>query len=149
MFFREVDNRERWKLIDFDSCCFVGEPVIRGTLEFCAPEIIRCLHQNRTPHAAFSQDIFSLGRVLLWLVTPEEPFWPGLPEDATEADKEAWLVTEEELSFDALVEHTPTRNLLHEMLQKEPERRITLTKIKNGSFLSMNLDTKTLATHSN
>src|SRR4051794_22669342 len=85
--FGDSPENAKWKLIDFDSACMEGEPVERGTLDYSAPEML-----NRAP-AAFSMDLFSLGRLIHWLSCKDGNMWPDLPPDASDADKRAFLAS--------------------------------------------------------
>ena len=146
MFFRDSDEVERWKLIDFDSSCFVGEPVSRGTVDYSAPEVIRAIHTQDVCFADPAIDMFALGRVIQWLSGKDVSFfWPHLDDMATQTEKEMVIMSEDEFQVSADdVEHTPTRNLIQSLIRKSPKDRMTLPKLISSSFFTMNLDTAVL-----
>jgi len=129
---------DRWKLIDFDSACELGTPVTRGTLDFCAPESL----QNAP--ATFAMDMFSLGRVLHFLISMSGDVWNGQGFEMSQEQKE------QELLYGSLevssqdVTHEATRVLIKSLTQREPEQRRTLQLVKESSYISGNLYTSLL-----
>jgi serine/threonine protein kinase len=146
MLFREHNQVERWKLIDFDSSAVVGDAVDRGTLEYCAPEVIAANATRQPIQAAHSMDMYALGRILLWLSSDSEHLWPDCSEHASDQDKQAFLQSESEFTItEQLVSHAPTRHVVVSLLRKNPMERMTLERLRASSFVQMNLDTRVLA----
>ena len=93
-----------------------------GTAEYIAPEILIGKEYN------FSVDIWSLGILIYEMLTGNPPF-------ISENKKHLYeLITKEEPNFDLPSLSEDARNLLRQMLQKDPENRITEEKIKRNKF---------------
>ena len=73
---------------DNGDMCSVGEGVQRGTLDYCAPEVIK---YSPLP-AAFSMDMYSVGRIIMWLAIHDDNMWPDLAHGCTDEDKQAFLM---------------------------------------------------------
>src|SRR5690349_957602 len=92
-----------------------GEEVHRSTLDYTAPEVIHTFHQEKKgPLAAFSMDMYSLGRIIMWLSTRYGNLWPHM-DDPTDDDKQQFLLTDEEFALDGIV-HEATRNIVHRLI---------------------------------
>jgi serine/threonine protein kinase len=70
MYFQENDGyTESWKLIDFDTACFVGSCYAKFKMNYSAPEVIRAKEEGTKIKADFSMDMFSFGLVLYFIET--------------------------------------------------------------------------------
>jgi serine/threonine protein kinase len=127
--FHLEDGFVQFKLIDFDSACLVGEAMQRGTLDYCAPEVYTDIAENRVPTATHAMDLYSLGRILMWLACVDDNLWPTLVDDCTDAEKETFLISNEEFAL-SNVEHDATRDLVQRLLRKCPQERLTLSALK-------------------
>ena len=103
--------------------CSVGEGVQRGTLDYCAPEAL-----NHVP-AAFSMDMYSVGRIIMWLAIHDDNMWPDLAHGCTDEDKQAFLVASRETTLGG-IEHDATRNIIKRLTRMEPGERLTLEQLK-------------------
>jgi WD40 repeat protein len=143
LLFRDPSGFPQWKLIDFDAAVTLNEPVERGTLDFCAPEVFKLLSMQTTPKGAFSMDMFSLGRIVMWLAVQDDSMWPNLGHDCTDADKEAFLISEDEFNLEAIPDDA-TRNIVQRLVKKRPEDRLTLQELQATTYIRMDKYTKTL-----
>lgn len=124
----------------------VNSPVKKGTFDYCAPEVLIAYRQNQIPLAQTSMDMFSLGRVIQWMSSSDDVFWPGIPDMAANEEKEQFLLSDAEIRVEeSQIEHQPTKNLVNSLINKNPEERLSTERIKNSSFLRMNIDTTSLS----
>ncbi|RKP14153.1 hypothetical protein BJ684DRAFT_15506 [Piptocephalis cylindrospora] len=134
------EERGIWKLIDFDSSCAVGEKVERGTVDFCAPEVIRASGSGKHARATLAMDIFSFGQIIYWMAT-DKPIWGD--HVGNEAAMAVILSQEEELPLSKKdIPHLALFHLAQDMLYKDPEKRLTLIQLKKKSYLIAGLDTR-------
>jgi len=90
-----------------------------GSPLYMPPEVI-----NRIPYDAFMADIWSMGVILYYLLCNEFPF------QAESFDELVTVVTMDNLEVpDYVSEHT--RKLLHRLLDKNPQTRITIEEVRN------------------
>jgi serine/threonine protein kinase len=121
----------------------VGDPVDHATLEFCAPEVLRALQVHAWCPAAFSMDLFSLGRIIMWLASTDNDLWPDLPEDCSDAVKEAFLLSDTEFSLYGIHDDA-TRDIINRLLQKSPQDRLTLKQLQDTTYVKMDMYTRKL-----
>ena len=70
MYFQEKDGcTESWKLIDFDTACFVGTDHLKITTNYSAPEVLRADKEKANVKVNFAMDMFSFGLILYFLET--------------------------------------------------------------------------------
>lgn len=136
MMFKDFNDFPRWKLIDFDASCMyhsllissVGEPVQRGTIDFCSPETLICRE------AAVSMDVFSLGRVVQWMLSKSGDVWRAYIKDQNGLDDKAKydiLLSDEPLIVSLQdIDHQATYHFIVKTLTKDPSARCTLCDIK-------------------
>ncbi|RKP14817.1 kinase-like domain-containing protein, partial [Piptocephalis cylindrospora] len=127
MLFGSSATREgTWKLIDFDSACKIGEEVLRGTVAFCAPEVIGASVRGEKVDATPSMDVFSLGQLLYWM-THVEPIWGNC---ITEEQMTSRLLDTEALILSVQhAQNRPTTNYVRRLLSKDPSFRPTLREM--------------------
>jgi hypothetical protein len=114
-------------------------------LEYRAPEIIRAILDNRIPIATYAVDMFAIGRVIQWLSSSEESFWPHLKESEEDV-LEAWI-GDMDAEFDVTEDHVPhttTLNVVLGLIKKHPDSRMTLKRLQISSYLMDNIDTRAL-----
>jgi hypothetical protein len=138
-----VNGFLQWKVIDFDSACLVNEPVERGTLDFCAPEVFAAFKANHVPPAKFSMDMYSLGRIIQWFVCENDNTWPNLDRNPSDEDKEAFLLSGKEFDL-ASVHDVSVKGIVAKLIRKEVKDRWTLKKLQESSFIAADraMDTK-------
>lgn len=121
-----IDKYGHIRLIDFGfsslntimtTCC--------GSIPYCAPEIL--MSENYTNAA----DIWSLGIILYTFIQGNLPFYHS--NINTLASMICQCDVEFEPNFDE-----QAKDLLEKMLNKDPEKRISLEAIKNHPFISEN-----------
>ena len=103
--------------------CSVGEGVQRGTLDYCAPEALNHVA------AASSMDMYSVGRIIMWLAIRDDNMWPDLAHGCTDEDKQAFLMAGRETTLGG-IEHDATRNIIRRLTRMEPGERLTLEQLK-------------------
>ncbi|KAI9230669.1 MAG: kinase-like domain-containing protein [Piptocephalis tieghemiana] len=109
-----------WKLIDFDSACKVGSEVVRGTVAFCAPEVIKASLEGVKVDADTSMDIFSMGQLLYWM-THEESIWGS---DTTERQMTLKLISPEAFTIPTSpTKNCPSNQYILQLLCKDPSSR--------------------------
>lgn len=127
-----IDEKFNCKLIDFGSACYFKKgqrfTTFHGTLEYCAPEILR-----GDSYCGEQVEIFALGVTLYTLICGENPFASA---DETLAGK---LNPPCPISGDL-------RSLLEFVLELEPDRRATMNDIFLHSWSNMFIDIKKLTT---
>jgi serine/threonine protein kinase len=70
MYFQEKDGyTENWKLIDFDTACFVNTDNVKIKTNYSAPEVLRAYEEGAEIKANFAMDMFSFGLILYFLET--------------------------------------------------------------------------------
>jgi serine/threonine protein kinase len=121
----------------------IDDEVSRGTLDYCAPEVIVALRLEQKALATTVMDVFSLGRMVQWMASNmDTSLWPQLADIVSEDDKERFLMNEEEFAVE--MDHVPTKNLVVQMVRKRPQERMTLRRLVASSFFTNNLDTAML-----
>jgi hypothetical protein len=91
--------------------------------------------RNAEPIAAqFSMDMFSLGRMAMWLVCADKNMWPGLYDtdefsDESRAAKEELLLSESEFDVSAIAD-AQIRDKVAALVKKSPNQRWTLEQLK-------------------
>uniref|UniRef100_U9SUG7 Protein kinase domain-containing protein n=1 Tax=Rhizophagus irregularis (strain DAOM 181602 / DAOM 197198 / MUCL 43194) TaxID=747089 RepID=U9SUG7_RHIID len=81
MYFQEKDGyAENWKLIDFDTACFVNTDNVKITTNYSAPEVLRAHKEETVIKANFAMDMFSFGLILYFLETGHH-YWNGNNEE--------------------------------------------------------------------
>ncbi|PKY49984.1 kinase-like protein [Rhizophagus irregularis] len=87
MYFQEKDGyTESWKLIDFDTACFVGSYFLHYAkikMNYSAPEVIRAYEKGIKIKADFAMDMFSFGLILYFLEIGHH-YWDGENEEKKE-----------------------------------------------------------------
>jgi len=78
-------------------------------------------------------DMFSLGRLVMWLACVDG-LWPDLAHGCTHSDKEAFLMSDTPFTLDGIT-NTATRDIVHRLVTKHPEERLTLAALKAHSLL--------------
>lgn len=110
--------------------CSVGEGVQRGTLDYCAPEVYQSLSKNEMPRAASSMDMYSLGRIIMWLsIENNGNMWPSLPKECTDEDKQAFLMAGRETTLGG-ISHETTRTIVKRLTELDPKKRMTLKQLE-------------------
>ena len=79
--------------------------------------------------ASHAMDMFSLGRIVMWLTTADGGMWPDLPQGCTDTDKHAFLMSNKEFTLDG-IQHAATRDIVKRLVTKHPEERQILTTLK-------------------
>lgn len=133
------------KLIDFGMACFTSDAAAMdkaGTLAYQAPEI---LQENGT--ASTSSDVWALGVMLFTMLSGMQPFVS--PDGAVATT--TYNILSGTFSFDERYwSHVPNkeedentaRHLLRQMLQVDPEKRITVAEIMLHPWMTKNQQTK-------
>lgn len=99
-----------------------------GTAEYLAPEILR------GEIYTYSVDWWSLGTLLYEMLVGLTPFWN---EDHSEMYKKVLTEELEFVGYHKRFLDEDAMELLHAMLQKDPERRIDTEGIRNHAYFSM------------
>jgi len=121
------DEHGQWKLIGFDRACYVGEAVEHGTLEYCAPEAYQ-----QAP-ASYSMDMFSVGRIMMWMSINDYSMWPDIPSNSTQ---QQFLLSEQEFTL-TNIDDEATREIAQRLIKKKPQDRLTLDALKHTTFIVM------------
>jgi hypothetical protein len=155
----------QWKLIDLDAACAIGDEPVghKSSSAYVPPEAVdvdpvtgsarvrsvvavasgKAHYELLTAHPSF--DVWSLGCILYQMVTPDvrQLFQGGrddsLPDDPTEEDNLRALADwSDDLKQKKLsrVADGKARNLLSQMLHKDPRHRASLARVLAHPFLS-------------
>jgi len=107
----------------------VGDTVDRGTIDFCAPEVLVGNGVKAHP----SMDIFSLGRIIHWLTGKNLTFWPDeINECKSDNERNDMIVEFYENIGDVVksdVDHVPTRNLIIKLVKFNPSERLSIDEL--------------------
>jgi hypothetical protein len=90
--------------------------------------VFTSLKQGNTATAAFSMDMFSLGRIIQWLSVQDDNLWPDLT-DPSNANKEAFLLSDTEFSLDG-IQDDATLNIIKRLVKKSPQQRLNLDGLR-------------------
>jgi serine/threonine protein kinase len=124
-----------------DDVSRVGEGVVQhGSIDYCAPEAL-----EEGAVASHAIDMFSLGRIVMWLTTADEGMWPDLPHGCTDADKHAFLMSDKEFTLNS-IQHAATRDIVKRLVTKHPEERQILTTLKALYTVHMSHECRTPST---
>ena len=152
----------KWKLIDLDASCMIGQEAVghKSSTAYCPPEVI---YINQTGQAAVrspditdgfttpliahpSFDIFSLGCILYQLCNKDVlPLFQGNQDDNLRAedmgsDNDLWSLYEWSIDLKtkklSAIDDPVARNLLSQMLHKDPLLRPTIPRLLAHPFLS-------------
>jgi serine/threonine protein kinase len=109
------------KMLDFDSACDVGQPLVRWSELHAAPEVLLAVRAGAVlPVAASSMDVYSLGLVLLQMYSASrQPVF-----ERRGADDEAVLAA----AIDGLAAKR-AREVLRHMLATRPAERWTIREV--------------------
>ncbi|RGB28186.1 kinase-like domain-containing protein [Rhizophagus diaphanus] len=87
MYFQEKDGyTESWKLIDFDTACFIGSYFLHHAkikMNYSAPEVIEAYDKEIEIKVDFAMDMFSFGLILYFLEIGHH-YWDGENEEKKE-----------------------------------------------------------------
>ncbi|KRW98548.1 Protein kinase-like domain [Pseudocohnilembus persalinus] len=131
-----VDRMGNVKIIDFGESNFLGGDQIRqtviGTLAIRAPEIIK--------NEAYDErvDVFSLGVVLSEMLTGKNPFYKQKDEEIGVEEITRRILYKEPF-FPEDISYLG-KSLIKKMLEKDPNKRISLEEIKEHDFLHQEFD---------
>ena len=128
-----VDSHRNIKIADFGiaksfgKSSFTSEGNVLGTMDFMAPE------QARGNHADARSDLFSLGAVMYSLLAGKPPFLKKTVDETFEA----LLSAAPPPRLDQVAPDTPQplADLIHRLMEKEPQRRIA-TAMATGRQLA-------------
>jgi hypothetical protein len=73
-------------------------------LDYGAPELIEASTSHQTLPAAFSMDMYAIGRIIMWLSSDDGNLWPDLPDGCTDQEKEDFLVCKQKFTLDSIVQ---------------------------------------------
>jgi serine/threonine protein kinase len=121
-----VDSEDKIKIIDFGFADFVrsGRKTFCGSMYYIAPEIIN----GDEEYSSIKSDIWSLGIVLYAMLSGRLPFGGKNDKEISRRIVEQKLVLPEYMPADV-------SDLLMRMLRKNPEKRITLSGIREHIWL--------------
>ena len=152
----------KWKLIDLDASCMIGQEAVghKSSTAYCPPEVI---YINQTGQAVVrspditdglttpliahpSFDVFSLGCILYQLCNKDVlPLFQGNQDDNLRAedmgsDNDLWSLYEWSIDLKtkklSAIDDPVARNLLSQMLHKDPLLRPTIPRLLAHPFLS-------------
>ena len=152
----------KWKLIDLDASCVIGQEAVghKSSTAYCPPEVLYINQDGqvavRSPHATDSLstpllahpsfDVFSLGCILYQLCNKDVlPLFQGNQDDNlrvedTGTDNDLWSLYEWSMDLKtrklSVIDDPIARNLLSQMLHKDPHLRPTIARILAHPFLS-------------
>lgn len=121
-----VDDSDNIKIIDFGFADFMrsGHKTFCGSIYYIAPEIISGVDD----YSSIKSDIWSLGIILFAMLTGRLPFGGKNDKEISRRILEQKLTLPEYLADDV-------SDLIRRMLRKDPEKRITLSGIRNHVWM--------------
>lgn len=130
-----VNHDNVLKIADFGWCASISG-VLRmtfcGTLDYLAPEMVQGHGHNHT------LDIWSVGVLLYEMVVGRPPF------QSTDHTQLIAKILSPEINFPAFVSHE-CRDLVHRLLQKDPNERLPLELVVRHVWVTSNLESKQVA----
>jgi serine/threonine protein kinase len=104
-----------------------------GSPAFMAPETLKYESGSTLVYDAKPADIWSMGVTLYCMVFGVCPFWPGHSNDIINLQER---IIHQKLSFPDEPEISPElKDLLTQLLEKDPSRRITVPKIRDHPWV--------------
>ena len=136
-------HNDKCVLIDFGQCrrvpfsddhqrLLMAPQAKCGKRSYMAPEIA-----NDEPYDGFAVDLWSVGIILFALLTGEFPWGFAHESDLKFARRHPDLVHVLTEEFRHLTLSTHVKDLLHKMLQKNPQDRMSLRQVLNHAWLQM------------
>lgn len=123
-----LDKRGNAKLADFGftrECATKAQlETICGTTVYMAPELLQ-----REKYDGFKIDVWSLGVILYTMINGSMPF------DEDEPSKTEWKIINEMPEFKDKIFNEDSKNLLEQILDKDPKKRPTMEQILRHPFL--------------
>jgi len=135
-----LDSKGNTKIVDFGLASMDEEEVkgcrsFVGSPEYVAPEIIQ-----RKPYSGYKADVYSLGMVLYCMVFGQFPFIPEKRFESVINGEEHPLLEwpDHLINFPTFFVSKAAKDLLSEMLEVDPEKRISMERLAKHHWLHEN-----------
>ena len=71
-------------------------------------------------------DMFSVGRIMMWMSINDYNMWPDIPSNSTH---QQFLLSEQEFTL-TNIDDEATREIVQRLIKKKPQDRLTLEALK-------------------